>query len=377
VTERSPLTIDPVSWDVRRRRFDASTLSIGMTNVGIVGAGASAATLTHVVDGATDADVTVLEKSRGLCGRAATRRKGPVTYDYGANYLKDEDERIANLVTETLDPDGLVNIPEPIYTFDADGTISEGRPVTSRKWSYRQGLTQVAKRLFARTDATVHRTTRVTSIRQSEGGESSRWTVTDGENTEHGPFDILVLNPPAPQTAELLKDADWQSDTRAQLLETVEEVPFRTVWSAVLHYPFRLDKPYYALVNPGKNHPIGWVSREECKRGHVPDGESALVVQPSEEWSKAHYDDPNEANEATLAEMTATLFDDERLADPDWTDGQGWMHALPEGEARRGPLRAAEEEGLYCTGDWITGEARLHAAMRNGFDAGERISYSL
>lgn len=348
-----------------------------MTKVGIVGAGASAATLTHVLDGTTDADLTILEKSRGLCGRAATRRNGSVTYDYGANYLKDEDERVAELVTETMDSDGLVNIPEPIYTFDVDGTVSEGRPVTSRKWTYRQGLTQVAKRLFSETDATVHRTTRVTNIQKRETTDSPEWVLTDSDATEYGPFDILVLNPPAPQTAELLKQADWQSDICTRLQETIEEVPYRTVWSSVLHYPFRIDRPYYALVNPGKDHEVGWIAREECKRGHVPDGESVLVVQPSEDWSIAHYDDPAEQNDAELAELSAEILGDERLANPDWTDSQGWRYALPEGEARRGPLRAAEDEGLYCTGDWITGEARLHAAMRNGFDAGERISYSV
>ena len=47
-----------------------------MTHVGFVGAGAATAAAAYVLDGTTDATVSVLEKSRGVCGRAATRRPG-------------------------------------------------------------------------------------------------------------------------------------------------------------------------------------------------------------------------------------------------------------------------------------------------------------
>jgi len=96
-----------------------------MTRIGIVGAGAAAAATTYVVDEAVpDADVTILEKSRGVCGRAATRRRGDVTYDYGANYVRSDDDRVVELLTELVDDDGLVDIPEPIWTFTEDDDVS-------------------------------------------------------------------------------------------------------------------------------------------------------------------------------------------------------------------------------------------------------------
>ena len=171
-----------------------------MTHIGFVGAGAATGAAAYVLDSTTDATVTVLEKSRGVCGRAATRRRDGIRYDYGANYVKADDERVVALLTEELDTDGLVDVTEPIYVFDADGTVSEGRDADEHKWSYEEGLTQIAKRLFARTDATVHTETRVETI--ARGGE--RWTATDADGEQWGPFDVLCLNPPAPQTAELL-----------------------------------------------------------------------------------------------------------------------------------------------------------------------------
>ncbi|GAA0507976.1 hypothetical protein SAMN04488066_101384 [Halorubrum aquaticum] len=360
-----------------------------MTTIGIVGAGAAAAAATHVLDTAVpDAEVTVLEKSGGLCGRAATRRNDDrdLVYDYGANYLKSDDERVVELVTGTLDDEGMVDATEPVYTFEESGEVSPGRDADGHKWSYRMGLTQIAKRLFGGTDATVHRRTRIETIRR-EGGDSgdgrggdgnddrdAAWTLVDTDGEEWGPFDVLLVNPPAPQTAELLADAEWESPAREALREAAADVPYRTVWTAVLHYSFPLDRPYYGLVNTDKEHEVGWVSREECKAGHVPDGESLLVVQAGGEWSAERYDADPADNVAELAGHAAEIVGDDRLLDPDWTDHQGWRYAIPEGEADQGAVDAAASEGLYVLGDWVAGEGRLHAALANGLDVGERVA---
>ncbi|WP_434521762.1 NAD(P)/FAD-dependent oxidoreductase [Halorubrum sp. AS12] len=360
-----------------------------MTDVGIVGAGAGAAAAAFVVDGAVpDADVTVLEKSGGLCGRAATRRRNELTYDYGANYLKSDDDRVVELITETLDDEGLVDVTEPVYTFEADGVVSPGRDADGHKWSYRRGLTQIAKRLFGRTDATVHRRTRVETVRRIDspgggggaadgGGDDGRWELGDADGETHGPFDVLLLNPPAPQTAKLLRTAEWDDPLRETLVKAVGGVEYGSVWTAVLRYPFALDVPYYALVNTDKEHAVGWIAREECKAGHVPEGETLLVVQANDAWSAARYDDDPAENVAALAEHAADIVGDERLADPAWTDHQGWRYALPEGGVDRGPVDSARDAGLYLLGDWVAGEGRLHAALANGLDVGERVAYGI
>ncbi|ELY52744.1 NAD(P)/FAD-dependent oxidoreductase [Natronorubrum bangense] len=341
-----------------------------MTRIGIVGAGVAAAAAADTIETThEDASITVFEKSRGLCGRAATRRRDGIRYDYGANYVKSADDRVVDLLTETLETDGLVDITEPVWTFDSEGSVSAGRAADEHKWTYRTGLTQIAKRLFGRTDATIHRETRIETLQRDDDA----WRLEDTDGDQWGPFDVVLLNPPAPQTADLLRSAEWDSDRRGPLLEAVDAVPYRTIWTGVLHYPFDLEVPYYALVNTDKAHEIGWISREECKPGHVPDGESLLIVQANHEWSVDHYDADPDANLEALAELSADVLDDERLLEPDWTDHQGWRYAQPEAAVDREPLREAEAEGLYCLGDWVAGEARVHAALRNGLEVGERV----
>ena len=335
-------------------------------DIGIVGAGAGGAAAAYAL---REHDVTVFEKSRGLCGRAATRRRNDCVYDYGANYVKSQDERVTQLLTETLDSDGLVDVEEPVYTFDADGTISEGRDADDHKWTYTAGLTQIAKRLLARTDATVHRETRVGSLTRLDDG----WRVHDTAGGDLGRYDAVVLNPPAPQTADVLLASDWDASIREDLLAAVEAVDYRTVYSCVFHYPFELDYPWYALVNPDREHDCGWLSREELKPGHVPDGETLLVAQLSPEWSTRRYDDDPEAVCADAADIVAAVLGDDRLAGPDWTDHQGWRYALPEGGTDPAPVSAAEAHDLYCVGDWVAGEGRVHAALRSGLDVVERV----
>jgi predicted NAD/FAD-dependent oxidoreductase len=340
-----------------------------MSKVGVIGAGGGGAAATYVIDGTTDAEVTVFEKSRGVCGRAAARRRDGRVYEYGANYLKGDDKRVNELVTEEFG-EGLVEVQGPIWTFDGDGHVSEGRNGDESRWTYEDGITRLAKHLFGATDAAVERETRIEDIRREDG-----WRLTDDERKEYGPFEAVVLNPPAPQTAELLRGTGVEAVDR--LGEAAREVPYRTVWTAVLGYSFEVDVPYYALINTDDEHDVGWVSREGCKPGHVPEGESLLIVQAAPDWSERRYDAPPEKNIKTLAEKTAELIGDERLTDPDWTDHQGWRYALADDAVRAGAVQDAADEGVYATGDWVAGEARLHAAVRDGLETGERVSYGL
>jgi hypothetical protein len=298
-------------------------------------------------------------------------------YEYGANYLKSDDERVSRLVTEKFD-EGLVEVDGDVWTFEADGEVSEGRDSDEHKWTYEDGITRLAKHLFGATDATVRRGTRVVDVRPDGGKndeEGRRWWLTDADGDEHGPFDAVVVNPPAPQTAELLRGTGV--DAVEHLADAAAEVPYRTVWTAVLHYPFEIERPYYALINTDDEHEVGWIGREECKPGHVPGGESLLVVQAAPDWSAEHYDELPEENVERLAEHTAEIIDDERLTEPDWTDHQGWKYALADDGVGSGAVRNAADEGIYAVGDWVAGEARLHAAVRNGLETGERMAHRL
>ena len=336
----------------------------GEQRVAIVGAGVAGAGAAYALDGA--ADVTVFEKASHVGGRTATRRKHGCRYDYGANYCKDE-AGVGDFLAD-FGGEGPIDIDAPVWTFDGSGAVSEGRDTDERKWTFRDGIERLPHRLFEHTDATIETDTRIGEIERTDG-----WRLEGVDGDGLGTFDSVVLTPPAPQTASLLAGAAWESNLREELVESIESVPFRTTVSAVLHYPFALDRPYYALVNTDGEHEIGWLSREECKPGHVPEGESLLVVQLAPDWSTERYGEPTDEIAAAAADSVAELLDDERLAAPDWVDSKGWRLAQPDDGVDTELLARAEADGLFFAGDWVAGEGRIHLALDSGLDAGERI----
>lgn len=332
--------------------------------IGIVGAGVAGIGTAYELRDA-DTEVTLLEKSRGVGGRAATRRRNGCVYDHGANYVTPDPE-LEEFMREQGDT-GPVEIEGPVWTFDSSGTIEPGEERERPVLTYEDGITRFAKGVFSRTDATLETETRVESI----GHEGDRWRV-NADEREYA-FDALVMTPPAPQTAALLVDADWNDPLRGELTAAIEAVPYRTILTAVLHYPFETDRPYYALVNTDKDHEIGWLSREECKPGHVPDDESVLIVQMAPDWSLERYGEPEEAIADAAAGLAAGLLDDPRLETPDWTDCTRWRHALPDEGIDDGVLTRVEDRSLYFAGDWVAGEGRVAAAFENGREVGRRI----
>ena len=347
--------------------------------VAIVGAGAAGAGVAYGLR-ESDATITVLEKSRGVGGRAATRRKNDCVYDHGANYTKPDDTRVRTLIEELLDTEGLTDIDEGIWTFDENGEISEGKNEDDHKWTYEEGLTQLAKRLFDRTDADLRFETRVEAIeRDGDGDREDRgsWQPVNADGEALGSYDRVVLTPPAPQTAAIVDSSALDTELHEELVEEIGSVGYRTQITAVLHYPFSIDPPYYALVNTDYDHDVAWLSREECKAGHVPDGECLLIAQMAPEWSLERYEEPEAEITDAAADLVGELFEDERFADPDWTDIQHWRFALPEGEAEADVLAGAEDEDLFFAGDWVVGEGRVHEALGNGLEVGEQVAERL
>ena len=340
-----------------------------MTSVAIVGAGVAGLGAARALSDAP-IDVTVFERDATPGGRVVTRTRGDCRYDVGANYVSDASARTVEALRD-LGEDGLVTVDGPVWTFDAAGEVSESDRQSDR-YTWRTGAGELGRRLADRADATVEYETPVDGVH----GDARQWAVTTDDGGERGPFTCVLLTPPAPRTAALLAATGWQDQRLVELREAAGAVTYERVRSVVLHYPFELDLPYYALVNADDDGDpaVGWLGREECTPGHVPDGESLLVVQMSPEWSADNADATPERAVDAAATHAARLAGDERLCAPDWTDEADWRDAHPESTTPSEVLRRAEDAGLFFAGDWVAGEGRVHCAFESGLDAGERIA---
>ncbi|WP_420456156.1 NAD(P)/FAD-dependent oxidoreductase [Rubrivirga sp.] len=346
----------------------------------IVGAGPAGLAAAHALG--DDARATVFEKSRGVSGRAATRWRdvpgpdGPVRwrFDHGAQYLgPDPDSPIADVIRDLLGDD-LVEIDGAVWPFDDAGALhpDQARDGGAR-WTMADGIASLGRRLI---DATPRLDllgqTRV--ARLDRRGQS--WSVVTDDGARHDRFDAVLLTPPAPQTAEIVR-ASGVGDALADALGHVTyRSQFTVVWG--FDHPVRRPADVYALVNrqvgaanAEGGHDVAWLAVESDKPGRAPDGASILLAQLAAPWTDAHYDDDRETLVAAATEAVADVWG--TLPDALWTDTQRWRYSLPNDAADADALAEAADFGLFFAGDFTAGKGRVHLAMAEGRAAAERI----
>lgn len=341
-------------------------------SLAVVGAGAAGLAAAWALR--DTASVTVFEKSRGVAGRTATRRHttpaGMWTYDHGAQYVKTPKGPAHRLVHDVLPTDGLVDIGRPVWTFDAAGHIAPGDEEREGegKWTYRSGVSRLGKRLAEAAGATLRTETAVRRLDRTDAG----WTVHTAAGPA-GPFDAVLLTPPAPQSADLVQASALDADLKALLVDGLRRAVYRKVYALVLAYeqPILRSREFYALVNTDGAHPVSWVAFEEDKPGHVPHG-SLVVAHMAAPWTRDHYAEPLDALVAAVQPLLSDLFGT-ALPAPAWTDRQRWRYALPDAAADADALALGADTGLFFAGDFMAGKGRVHLALESGLDAADRI----
>jgi hypothetical protein len=342
-----------------------------MSQLAIVGAGVSGLATAWSLRASRTA-VTVFEKSRGYSGRAATRRRGDLCYDHGANYFKTPTPDLERIVQDELPSDDLVAIERDVWTFEKNGTIQPGDPASNAdpKWTYRRGINTLGKHLAGQAAADVRLETRIERIERADG----RWRLIDTGGTAYGPFDGVVLTPPAPQTQDLVRSSAIDQDAQHALLSGLGEAEYTSQFTIVLGYDRRLARPddFYALLNTDREHAIAWLSFEEDKPGHIPEGQSVLILQMAPDWTEAHFEGDPDALVQKAAAHAEELLGTACTA-PAWSDTQRWRYALPTTAADEATLQDAEAEGLFVTGDVLVGKGRVHRALEEGLRCAERV----
>jgi predicted NAD/FAD-dependent oxidoreductase len=324
------------------------------------------------------AEVTVFEKSRGVAGRAATRRRstpaGTWAYDHGAQYAKTPEGAAHRLVHTELPTEGLVEIDRPVWTFDADGTVAPGDEEREHggQWTYRTGVSQLGKRLVGAAGAQLHTGTSVQRLEHAGNG----WTLST-EESAFGPFDAVLVTPPAPQSADLLQRSAFDADMRALLVDGLRRATYRKIYALILAYEQPISRPgdFYALVNTDGAHPVSWLAFEEDKPGHVPRG-SLIMAHMAASWTRDHYREPLDALVAAACPLLSDLLGTP-LGDPAWADRQRWRYALPDTAADADALALGAEVGLFFAGDFMAGKGRIHLALESGLRTADLIRSTL
>ena len=334
----------------------------------IVGAGIAGLAASHRLrEQRPEIDTVIFEQRHGPGGRATTRRLHSAAFDYGAQYLKTPTPELHHFVAATLPHATLVDIARPVWVFDADGHIVPGDPEQNAdpKWTYSDGLARLAEELAAGLD--IRYGVRVDHLAH----DGQEYVLVDAAGNEILRADAVLLTPPAPQTSEILGRSELPAVRRDALLAELGRAGYRPCLSVTLGYaqPPR-ERPFYALVNSDRHHPISWLAYEHLKPGRDMAGQGVLIAQMAPVWSREHWDDAPGQIEQSTAELVSRLLQEE-LPRPAWSDLERWKYALPDSGCDSDRLHTGD--GLFFAGDYLVGQGRIHLALHSGWTAAARI----
>jgi hypothetical protein len=296
--------------------------------------------------------VVVLEKSRGVGGRAATRRIGGLPVDFGAQFFTVRTEVFAGQVRD-WESVGLCRVWSHGFSRWENGVLlpaTDGHP----RYCCPPGITAIAKALAA--DCDVRRGHRVVSLVSGAGV----WRI----ECEAGPtFEAraVVLAMPAPQAIALAGEV-----CSAKGRGSLASVEYAPCLSAVVEVPG--FTPDWCGVQFAQG-PLAWVAADDSRRTHTPS--HRFVLHADSAFSTALYDAPPELALPPLLEHAAHSlhadFAAARLA-----HFHRWRYARVEQPLPSACLALNNNNTLLFAGD-ACGTPNLEAAFLSGRAAATAI----
>jgi len=314
------------------------------TKIAIIGAGITGIACAHRLR-TRGYSPTILEKSRGIGGRLATRRtEDGLTFDHGGQYL-------------TVGTDGFSRFLEPAV---GSGALRPWYPRGKADQEDGQlvwyvgvpAINALLKPMCS--DLDIRLGTQVRAI----APEAGLWRLDTDDSSDALQFDIVICTAPAPQTQNLLA---FDPDIRAWL----DRVTMAPCWAAMLAFETPLTTEYD--VGRDRSHPLEWIGRDSSKPGRYA-SRDCWVLHAEPGWSREHL----EAEKADVARMLLDAFAQalpgRSLPEPVHATAHRWRHArtvTPLGA----PFLASNDRTLFAGGDWCLGPA-----AESGFQSGAAIA---
>jgi renalase len=319
-------------------------------------------------------NVLVLEKSRGVGGRAATKRLdlnpgGIVRADHGAQFFTARSERFQALIAQLCE---LGIVREWTRGFPKLGPNGlEQRNPGNPRFICPPGMNSLGKAIQGGLEnesaINVECAAAVTGFKRTGHG----WTaVLENGQERHGR--ALVVNAPAPQAQKLL---EVHLDQAA--LEAISQVRSDPCWAVIAALETRPETGWSGLEI---DHPtLAWASLDHTKRAS--ESPPVLVLHATSAWSLEYLEQEPETVLETLLVTAQGLLGDwvgHRLG----AVAHRWRYALPT-ETFSGPFLA--QENLVACGDWCApaggptgrGSPRIETAIESGWASAKYLNEML
>lgn len=368
-----------------------------MFDIAVIGAGMAGLVCAQQLSQA-GYSVVVVEKSRGLGGRVATRRLHGTCADHGVRYLEPQGQLLGQLVQVLGDRHLLQVWTDTGYELEAKR--QQLKPASQSPWYVApSGMSAIAK--FLATGLEVWLNQRVQALALGEGLSLSAPTTgnlwhltlepTNINSTVAKPKELtaraLVIAIPAPQALMLLEPLA-ETGLPAVFLDNLRSVEFDPCFSVIAGYPAQVQPDIAWKAVTFIDHPdLGWIGLDSSKR--PPGQPPVFVVQSNAEFAQRHLEvkDLQPAGNQLLTRAAECLLP--WLDTPDWIQVHRWRYAFPSRPWHEAYLSAETPLPLVCCGDWCGGAYRsavpsgklaytqVESAMLSGLAAAEQINCQL
>lgn len=327
------------------------------SHVIVIGAGLAGLAAARGLKAAGRA-VTVLEKSRGLGGRAATRRWDGLPVDHGAQFFTVRSDAFRAQAEDWL-ARGVCHEWTRALPQYREGKLHAATETGHPRYVCRAGMSALGRDLAAGFDEAILRQAKAVSIACEDG----TWAVgcEDGRILHAR---ALVVTAPAPQAAALLRSA---APEVAGWLDGIRMAPCLAVAARYARRGF----PWTGIQSD--DDAVSWIAHDTSKRPESHGGKSVIVVHASAGFSESRYEAPESEVTAGLLE-SASRITGEDLRAPEAAFLQRWRYALPVQSAPADPcVFFATPAPLVLAGDGIAG-GKIEGAWLSGIAAAEAIS---
>ena len=286
--------------------------------------------------------VVVLEKSRGLGGRVATRRLAGTWADHGLRYLEAQGALSTQLI-QTLVQQGIVQ-----------------QWADSPRYVAPDGITAIAK--FLSTGLEIRRSQRVQTLTPLV---DRTWNLTlEAADQPDLTASAVVLAIPALQALALIEPLANRFPPAS--LEALRSVQFAPCITAIATYPAgSLAKLSKIQAHP-ETSDVAWVGLEFSKKNsRLEDSKLAIVVQSSAAFADRYLD------QADLNAVGRHLITEAKLPDPEELQVHRWRYAFVSHPWQE--LTLSFGSALWCCGDWCGGD-RLENALQSGLATAAQLA---
>jgi renalase len=295
-------------------------------------------------------DCCILEKSRGLGGRCASRRFHGASFDHGAQFFTTRNSGLQALTAKWVEQEA---IREWCFGFPDGRDLGQSGIDGYPRYCSSPGMNQLGKLLA--TSLTVENRVPVTEVLR----DGDVWKVSS-ECGREWQSQALLMTPPLPQTLGMLtEDLHTEVLTRFPDLESVDYAPCFTVMLS-LTGPSHIPMPG-AIKAP--NAMIDWLADNSQK--HRTGQVAALTVHTSADFSRDYFDRPQEDVAAAVIDAVRPWLGSAVEA---WQVHR-WRYARPSRPLAVGTLALGGPQPLVLAGDYLNAPARIEGAFDSGVAA--------